>query len=131
MKIFADSKDCAQTLQSAFIEQIGIRDRGIKYRDNVGVIRWAKMPAALIELAFIDTTADAKILKEKQDDMARAIARCSFNLLGIKEGIEVEKEKRYNKVSKLPEWAREPIQGLINKKGSSVMKWVTWIWVRI
>lgn len=85
------------------------------------------MPAALIELAFIDTAADAKILKEKQDEMARAIARCFFNLLGIKEGIEVEKEKRYNKVSELLECAREPIQGLIDTKCSLVMKRVTWI----
>lgn len=74
------------------------------------------MPAALIELAFIDTAADAKILKEKQNEMAQAIARGFFKLLSIEEVPEVEKEKRYNAVSELPEWAREPIQGLIDKK---------------
>lgn len=88
----ADSKAYAQTLQSAFIDAMGLRDRGIKYRDNIGVIRWAKMPAALIELAFIDTAADAIILKEKQDEMAQAIAKGFFKLLGIKEVQEVEKD---------------------------------------
>ena len=110
-----NSKTYAQTLQSAFIEQIGTRDRGVKYRDDLGVIKWTNMPAVLIELAFIDTAADAVILKEKQDEMARAIARGFLNLLGIKEEIEVNKEKRYNKVSELPTWAKEPIQGLIDK----------------
>lgn len=28
---------------------------------------------------------------------------------------EVDKGKRYNKVSELPTWAKEPIQGLIGK----------------
>ncbi len=88
----ADSKVYAQALQSAFIDAMGLRDRGIKYRDNVGVIRWTKMPAVLIELAFIDTAADAEILKNKQDEMAQAIAKGFFNLLGIKEIEEVEKE---------------------------------------
>ena len=88
----ADSKAYAQTLQSAFIDAMGLRDRGVKYRDNVGVIRWAKMPAALIELAFIDTVADAVVLKSKQDEMAQAIARGFFKLLSIEEVQEVEKE---------------------------------------
>ena len=81
----ADSKAYAQTLQSAFMDAMGLRDRGIKYRDNVGVIRWANMPAVLIELAFIDTAADAVILKEKQDEMAQAIAKGFFKLLNIEE----------------------------------------------
>lgn len=108
-----NSKSYAQTIQKSFIEQIGTRDRGVKYRDDLGVIKWANMPALLIELAFIDTAADAVILKEKQDEMAQAIAKGFFTLLGIKE-IE-EMEKRYNTVRELPEWAREPIQELIDK----------------
>lgn len=110
-----NSKAYAQTLQSTFIDAMGLRDRGVKYRDDLGVIKWTKMPAVLIELAFIDTAADAVILRDKQDEMAQAIARGFLNLLGIKEKIEVDKEKRYNKVSELPTWAKEPIQGLLDK----------------
>lgn len=110
-----NSKSYAQTIQKSFIEQIGTRDRGVKYRDDLGVIKWTNMPAVLIELAFIDTVNDSKILKEKQDEMAQAIAKGFFYLFGLKEEIEVEKQKRYNKVSELPEWAKEPIQGLIDK----------------
>ena len=43
------------------------------------------MPACLIELAFIDTVADAEILRTKHGEMARAIAKGFFELLGIKE----------------------------------------------
>lgn len=55
-------------------------DRGIKYRDNVGVIWWANMLSVLIELAFIGTAADAVILKEKQDEMAQAMAKGFYTL---------------------------------------------------
>ncbi len=108
-----NSKAYAQTLQSTFIDAMGLRNRGVKYRDDLGVIKWTNMPAVLIELAFIDTVNDAKILKEKQNKMAQAIAEGFFKLLGTKE-IE-EMEKRYNTVRQLPEWAREPIQELIDK----------------
>ena len=33
------------------------------------------MPAVLVETAFIDNAADAKLLVEREDDFARAIAR--------------------------------------------------------
>ena len=33
------------------------------------------MPAALVELAFIDNDADMELLANRQDDFARAVAR--------------------------------------------------------
>lgn len=33
------------------------------------------MPAVLVEMAFIDNDSDARILRDRQDDLARAIAR--------------------------------------------------------
>ncbi len=33
------------------------------------------MPAVLVEMAFIDNTSDAILLRDQQDEFARAIAR--------------------------------------------------------
>lgn len=41
---------------------------------NFAVLRETKMPATLIEMGFIDNPQDDKILKNKQDDLAEAIA---------------------------------------------------------
>ncbi len=50
-------------------------DRGLKRRPNLLVLRCTDMPAALVEIAFIDQPADARLLIERQDEIARAIAR--------------------------------------------------------
>lgn len=49
-------------------------DRGVK-QASYSVLRHTNMPAILIETAFIDNPQDAKILVEREDDFARAIAR--------------------------------------------------------
>ena len=78
-------KDYAQTIHSRYIKEMKIRDRGIKIRNDLGVLNGTKMPSCLIELAFLDTVADAEILRTKQTEMAEAIAKGFFELLGIKE----------------------------------------------
>ena len=52
----------------------GYADRGVKERKNLCVLRATYMPAALVELGFIDSE-DVWLLKEHQEDMARAVAR--------------------------------------------------------
>ena len=52
----------------------GYQDRGVKERKNLCVLRETYMPAALVELGFIDSE-DVRLLKEHQEDMARAVAR--------------------------------------------------------
>lgn len=49
-------------------------DRGVKSA-NFHVVRETNMPACLVELAFINNTQDAELLKNNYDDFARAIAR--------------------------------------------------------
>ena len=51
----------------------GYLDRGIKERPSLCVLRETMMPAALVELGFIDS-ADVWLLKEHQEDMAKALA---------------------------------------------------------
>lgn len=52
-----------------------LSNRGIKERDNLAVLRGTDMPAVLVELAFIDHLKDALLLRDRQDDFARAVAR--------------------------------------------------------
>lgn len=70
-------------------------NRGLKTA-SFHMIRASHMPAALVELAFISNVDDAKLLKDKQDEMALAIAKGVLAFLGVKY-IEDKKEET-NKV---------------------------------
>ena len=51
----------------------GYLDRGVKENKSLCVLRHTYMPAVLVELGFIDS-ADVWLLKNHQEDMARAVA---------------------------------------------------------
>lgn len=81
----------AEIMQKQLIKSLNTVDRGIKadWESHVGylfVLRNTSMPAILIEIAFIDNFEDNQLLVNKQDEIARAIAR------GITD-IELEAEK--------------------------------------
>ena len=53
---------------------------------SLGVLRHTRMPAILIELAFIDSppsNPDVDILRNRRQDMAQAIASGLFQFLGV------------------------------------------------
>lgn len=60
---------------------IGIRDRG-KKRANFAVVRETKMPAVLIEYAFISNTNDESILINEVNNLAELTADGLVNLAG-------------------------------------------------
>ena len=62
-------------IQRQIVDSLGTADRGLKDRLDLWVIKRTNMPAALVELAFIDHEGDATLLRDRQDDFARAIAR--------------------------------------------------------
>lgn len=55
----------AGCIQSQIVNALGTTDRGVKIAT----------PAVLVELAFISNPDDEEILANKQDDLARAVAR--------------------------------------------------------
>ena len=75
----AAGKKLANCIQRQIISSLGTVDRGLKTKLSGGydvfVIKYTDMPAVLVETAFIDNPADAKLLVEREDDFARAIAR--------------------------------------------------------
>lgn len=72
------SKRLARLIQNRILDAIPTLDRGIK--DKIGgdfdvyVTKYTKMPAVLVETAFIDNYVDARILVDFEDEFARAIA---------------------------------------------------------
>lgn len=62
-----------------------VKDRG-KKRGNLAVLRQSKMPAILTENLFIDTTADAKLLKQETflDKVAQGHVTGIVKIFGLK-----------------------------------------------
>ena len=67
------AEEYAKKIQKAITQKIGTKDRGVKERPNLVVLKKTSMPAVLVETAFIDTKADAELLKNRQGDFASAI----------------------------------------------------------
>ena len=57
------------------MDSLDTLDRGLKARTDLAVLNGTDMPAVLVEMAFIDEENDAILLRDRQDDFARAIAR--------------------------------------------------------
>jgi len=70
----------AQDVQTALVAANGLRDRGVKPM-NLAVLRLTRMPAALVELAFLSNAHEAMLLG--QSSFRETCAR------GIAEGVRV------------------------------------------
>ena len=67
-------KKLAQAIQTSLVKTVGLRDRGVKSRDNLCVLKYTKSPAVIVETAFISNPKEAKLLNDNPDIFARAIA---------------------------------------------------------
>lgn len=69
----------ASCIQSQLVNALDTTDRGVKIAtpgvNGLYVLTNTDMPAVLVELAFISNSGDEEILANKQDDLARAVAR--------------------------------------------------------
>ncbi len=121
-----DSKKYAEIIQNTYIEKTGLRNRGIKYRDNLGVLKRTKMPSILVETAFIDTEKDAEFLKSNQNIIVNALTEgfCKFlNIDNTIKDVSINNTnrkvddfvKRYNTINEIPDWAKPTIKKLIEK----------------
>ena len=68
-------------IHTAIIKEIGIQDRG-KKRANFAVLRETKMPAVLIEYAFISNTNDENILINEVEKLAQLTVNGIVNYAG-------------------------------------------------
>jgi len=70
-----EGEKLANCINDQLVESLDLTDRGVKYGDRLFVLRHTDMPAVLVELAFISNTSDALLLRDQQDELARAVAR--------------------------------------------------------
>ena len=71
----------AQAIQTELVKTVGLRDRGVKPRKDLCVLTYTKSIAVIVETAFISNPNEAKILKEKPELFAKAIAEGVKNYL--------------------------------------------------
>ena len=63
----------AQDILGQITTQLDLRDRGVRINPEFYVLRNTRMPAMLIELAFITNPSDAQKLADNQSQFAQAI----------------------------------------------------------
>lgn len=75
----------AQNIHKALVKATGLKDRGIKKRDNLAVLSQTKMPAVLVELGFISNPTEETLLNSPtwQNKVATEIAMALLQTLGI------------------------------------------------
>ncbi len=66
-------KKLAEITQKELVKATGLRDRGIKERDDLTVLNRTKAPAILVELGFISNHYDLITLVEHPEKFANAI----------------------------------------------------------
>ena len=66
-------KKCAQIVQNELVSKIKLKDRGIKARSDLHVLKRTKAVAILVELAFLSNQQEEKLLINKPDIFADAI----------------------------------------------------------
>ena len=84
----AKGEKLAQNIQSRIIAALGTVDRGIKddtqsASGSLGVLRKTACPAVLVETAFISNANDAQLLRDRQEDFAKAIVAGISDYCGV------------------------------------------------
>lgn len=71
----SENKAVADKLQKVLVEVGKFRDRGIKARPDLHVLKATKMTAVLLEIGFIDNEADNQKFDKFKLELASAIAK--------------------------------------------------------
>ena len=78
----AKSKPLAAKIQSALV-RVGLRDRGVKMADFY-VLKNTRAPALLLEVGFIDNSADNKLFDSRFEAIVDGIANSIIEVTGVK-----------------------------------------------
>ena len=72
--LFRTAKEIAARVSRATASAGGFRDRGGRFRDDLGFLNRTERPAILLEVCFVDSSWDAQSYGENHDAICRAIA---------------------------------------------------------
>lgn len=116
----------AHYMQSNLVESIGLADRGVKY-NSMQVVRETTMPACLVEVAFINNSAEEKLLKQDEflERAAVGIAKGILEHLGIDYISEPIIEENMDNVSS---WAVDAMEWAIKSEltdGTNPKEYIT------
>lgn len=73
----------AQDIQNAIVNEMDMKDLGVKTNPSLYVLRRTRMPAVLVELGFITNAADAAKMAENPEGFGRAIYNGILQYLGL------------------------------------------------
>lgn len=76
-------KKCAQQMQNELVKSTKLRDRGIKARTDLHVLKRTKAPAILVELAFLSNEKEEKMLVENPEIFADALLQGIINIKNL------------------------------------------------
>jgi N-acetylmuramoyl-L-alanine amidase len=76
----------ARMVQEKLVRATGLLDRGLQYRDNVGVLNFSKMTAILVECGFMTNKDEAALLKSDsyRQKCAAAVVAGLVEFYGLK-----------------------------------------------
>ena len=72
--LYRTARDAAEMVSHAIAGSAGFRNRGPRFRDNLGFLNRAEKPAILLEVCFVDSATDARLYNENFDGICVAIA---------------------------------------------------------
>ncbi|MBO8433832.1 MAG: N-acetylmuramoyl-L-alanine amidase [Tyzzerella sp.] len=110
-----DNKKAGESILNSIVEELILRNRGVKERPDLAVLRDTKMTAVLVETGFISNVGDRAVLLEKQSEFSKAIGDGVLRYFGIEVRKDKDMEKRYNTIEEVPSWAREKVKKLIDE----------------
>lgn len=98
-----DAEKLANLIQSNVVKRLKTTDRGVRVDDeylgyNLAVLHKTKMPAVLIETAFISNEKNALLLKNNAKDFAFAIFLALCDYLDVDEHIEIKELESVNDI---------------------------------
>jgi N-acetylmuramoyl-L-alanine amidase len=96
-KFGGEAEKLAEKVQKAIVDTFGTSDRGVK-EYNAKVLRNTNMPAILVETAFISNSKEAELLKDKQNEFAKAIYKGVRDYLGL----NAKQTEKTTKISSQP-----------------------------
>ena len=67
--------ELAEDILDGLVEETGLRDRGVKARPGLYVLRKTRMPAVLVELGFISNPGEAALMRDEPGLFAEGISR--------------------------------------------------------
>lgn len=102
------------SIHAAIIKGIGIHDRG-KKRANFAVLRESRMPAVLVEYAFITNANDEKILINEVEKLAQLTANGIVNYAGSSKPITPPKKEVDEMAQQLPKTQQNDMKALLQR----------------